>query len=298
MSNRFMMLADKDHKPMLMDWMLHIRTLGMRIRYTTNAPGTVEWQGNEITIGEASFRLADLRSTVQGLYNSTRIQLLQKVMMVDIDDHGQPRSGSKTTTTTLPELNMDNIKDNPSDTWSDKFNFLEYPVNKWSVDGKNWLLDRVMDDDELIKQFVRTTNASPAGEDDSNNAIPWNEAGISKYFKAVEKFKEQLFVLVHLTAGAPARGTESVTVAYENRVDDRGYRGVFVDNGLVSFVTSYNKTGVKVIHRYVPREVSELVVYYLWLVQPFVRALQKMVFDQKEYRAFIWEPKPEEQWRD
>ncbi|THX19206.1 hypothetical protein D6D12_10754 [Aureobasidium pullulans] len=51
------------------------RTLGMRIRYTTNAPGTVEWQGNEITIGQASFRLADLRSTVQGLHNSTRIQL-------------------------------------------------------------------------------------------------------------------------------------------------------------------------------------------------------------------------------
>ena len=54
---------------------------------------------------------------------------------------------------------------------------------------------------------------------------------------------------------------------------------MFVDNGLVSFVTLYNKTGIKVIHRYVPREVSELVVYYLWLVQPFVRALQKMVFD-------------------
>ncbi|KAG9665746.1 hypothetical protein KCV03_g10303, partial [Aureobasidium melanogenum] len=297
MSNKFMMLADKDHKPTPMDWMLHIRTLGMRIRYTTNAPGSVEWQGNEITIGQASFRLADLRSTVQGLYNSTRIQLLRKVIMLDIDDHGRPRTGSQTTTT-LPELNMDDIKDNPSDTWSDKFNFLEYAVNKWSVDGKNWLLDRVMDDDKLIKQFVRTTNTSHDSENDSNTAIPWNEDGISRYFKAVEKFKEQLFVLVHLTAGAPARGTESVTVAYENGVDDRGYRGVFVDNGLVSFVTSYSKTGVKVIHRYVPREVSELVVYYLWLVQPFVRALQKMVFDQKEYRAFIWEPKPEEQWRD
>ncbi|THV88584.1 hypothetical protein D6D26_09901 [Aureobasidium pullulans] len=158
---------------------------------------------------------------------------------------------------------MDDIKDNPSDTWSDKFNFLEYAINKWSIDGKNWLLDRVIEDDKLIKQFVRTTDASSASEDDSNTAIPWNEAGISQYFKAVEKFKEQLFVLVHLTAGAPARGTESVTVAYENGVDDRGYRGVFVDNGLVSFVTSYNKTGVKVIYRYVPREVSELVVYYL-----------------------------------
>ncbi|CAD0049685.1 unnamed protein product [Aureobasidium pullulans] len=81
--------------------------------------------------------------------------------------------------------------------------FLEYAINKWSVDGKNWLLDRVIEDDKLIKQFVRTTDASSASEDDSNTAIPWNEAGISQYFKAVEKFKEQLFVLVHLTAGAP-----------------------------------------------------------------------------------------------
>ncbi|THW98316.1 hypothetical protein D6D13_10645 [Aureobasidium pullulans] len=102
-----------------------------------------------------------------------------------------------------------------------------------------------MEDDKLTKQFVRTIDASPASEDDSNTAIPWNEAGISKYFKAVEKFKEQLFVLVHLIAGAPARGIESVTVAYENGVDDRGYRGVFVDNGLVLFVTLYNKTGIK-----------------------------------------------------
>jgi len=45
------MLADKDYKPTLMDWMLHIRTLGIRIRYTTNVLGTVKWQGNEITIG-------------------------------------------------------------------------------------------------------------------------------------------------------------------------------------------------------------------------------------------------------
>ena len=144
--------------------------------------------------------------------------------MLDVDDYGRPRLGlGSQNTTTLPELNMDDIKDNPSDPQSDKFNFLEYTINKWSVDSKNWLLDRVMDDDKLIKQFVRTTDALPASEDDSNTAIPWNEAGISRYFKAVEKFKEQLFVLVHLTAGAPARSTESVTVAYENGVDDRGY---------------------------------------------------------------------------
>jgi len=47
-----------------------------------------------------------------------------------------------------------------------------------------------MEDDKLIKQFVRMTNALPASEDDSYTAISWNEASISKYFKVVEKFKE------------------------------------------------------------------------------------------------------------
>lgn len=216
--------------------------------------------------------------------------------MLDVDNYGRLRLGlGSQNTATLPELNIDDIKDNPSDTQLDKFNFLEYAINKQSIDGKNQLLDRVIEDDKLIKQFIRTTDALPTSKDDSNTAIPQNEASISKYFKAVEKFKEQLFVLVHLIAGAPAYGIESVTVAYKNSVDDRGYRGVFVDNGLVLFVTLYNKTGIKVIYRYVLREVSELVVYYLQLVQLFVRALQKIVFDQKEYRAFIQEPKPEEQ---
>jgi len=46
----------------------------------------------------------------------------------------------------------------------------------------------------------------------------------------------------------------------------------------VAIVTSYHKgytcTGTtKIIHRYLPREVSELVIYYLWLVLPFVQKL-------------------------
>jgi len=297
MVNKFMLLADISNKPNPMDWMMHIRTLGMRIRFTTNAPGSVDWQHDKITIGQASFRLQDLKSTIQGLCNQARTQLLHEVLLLDVDDHGQPRGEGLTTTTALPELDMNEIIDNPADTYSDKFNFLKDPRNKWSVDGENWMLDRVMDDSSLAGQFVQSASTHNDESHDSNNdEIIWNEDGIQEYFNAVQTFKEQLFVLVHLTAGAPARGTESVTVAYENGVDDRGYRGVFVDNGLVAFVTAYNKTGMKIIHRYVPKEVSELVVYYLWLVQPFVRTLQQVVYDQERYRAFLWEPKPEEQW--
>jgi len=106
-----------------------------------------------------------------------------------------------------------------------------------------------------------------------------------------------------MTGGAPARGTEIVSVQYENGVNGRGARGVFVERGLVSFVTSYHKgysasKKVKVIHRYVPREVSEIVVYYLWLVEPFVRIVRMLHGRQDGFKAFLWEPEPEEGWSD
>ena len=74
-----------------------------------------------------------------------------------------------------------------------------------------------------------------------------------------------------------------------------------MEGGLIAFVTSYHKgysaSGkVKTVHRYVPKEVSEIVVYYLWLVQPFVEILQILERGQSEFGSFLWEPEPEERW--
>ena len=48
---------------------------------------------------------------------------------------------------------------------------------------------------------------------------------------------------------------------------------------MVSMVTSYHKgfyasNDVKIIHRYLPRDIGELVVWYLWLVLPFVERME------------------------
>jgi len=40
----------------------------------------------------------------------------------------------------------------------------------------------------------------------------WNERGIEDWFRAVRRFKEELFVLVYLTGGIPARGTEIISI--------------------------------------------------------------------------------------
>ena len=88
------------------------------------------------------------------------------------------------------------------------------------------------------------------------------------YIRAIRRFKERLFVLVHITRGTPARGTEIISIQYKNSVNGRGTRGVYINGGLVLFITSYHKgysasKKVKIIHRYVLREVSEIVIYYL-----------------------------------
>jgi len=46
------------------------------------------------------------------------------------------------------------------------------------------------------------------------------------------------------------------------------YRNVFIEGGMVSIVTTYHKgystTGnTKIIYRYLPKEVGELLIYYL-----------------------------------
>ena len=61
---------------------------------------------------------------------------------------------------------------------------------------------------------------------------------------------------------------------------------------MVFFVTYYHKgysiqDSTKIIHRYLPREVGELLVYYLWLVVPFLNRISLKVF-QKPLSKYLF----------
>ena len=65
------------------------------------------------------------------------------------------------------------------------------------------------------------------------------------------------------------------------------YRNVFVEGGIVSIVTTYHKgysttSNIKIIHRYLPKAVGELLVYYLWLIQPFCRKLEMLTLRRRD----------------
>jgi hypothetical protein len=55
----------------------------------------------------------------------------------------------------------------------------------------------------------------------------------------------------------------------------------------MSTVTVYHKGyniigSTKIIHRYLPKEISKMVVYYLWLILPFWQKLEILAFGKKE----------------
>jgi hypothetical protein len=78
---------------------------------------------------------------------------------------------------------------------------------------------------------------------------------------------------MHVCRGQAARAPELLGMQWKN-TEQGSVRNIFIENGLVAFVTAYHKGycssgNIKIIHRYLPREIGELLIYYLWLIRPF-----------------------------
>jgi len=99
-------------------------------------------------------------------------------------------------------------------------------------------------------------------------------------------------ILIHLCTGQPSRAPEILGLRWKN-TDNGGVQNIFIEDGLVRVVAQYHKGyrssgNIKIIHRYLPKEVGELLVYYLWLVLPFWEKLQCQMTGEKVSSAFLW----------
>lgn len=259
---------------------------GMKIRYTTKAEGQISWEGDDtVLIRKIKFSMDDIRSVVHGLLAVVRTQLARELLMT----HEEPNTTGWRPADS-PTFDISKISDNHrvlDEGWS----FLKDGRNEWAVNGDRWMGMRMFEQGRVREQFIRRHEGT---------LVKCRPDAVNRYLRAVKKFKERLIVLVHMSAGAPARSTELTSIQCENGKHARSQRGVFIDNGMMAFVTAYHKgfsasQSMKIIHRFVPREVGEVVVYYMWLIRPFERILQRMQSGQMLFSSWLWEAEPEEQ---
>jgi hypothetical protein len=235
-----------------MEWMLDLRRYGLKVHYNTPSDGHISWEGHDqLSYKTIRFTMGAFRGFIHGLTASARQLMVDHVLMCSPDQ--------------IPVIPWDRMADDfnqPRAGWS----FLQDPRTPWPVHGAQWMSDRVRTERPLQQRFIDTDHQR------------FRIDGIQRFFEFVADFKEKLAVLVHITAGQPARGPELLSIRHRNTAAG-GQRNVLIEDGLVAFVTRYHKGfyasgDAKVIHRYVPRAVGELVVWYLWLVVPFVEQLQ------------------------
>jgi hypothetical protein len=278
MSRKFMMLVDSEGEPSPMDWMLDTRTYGFHIRYHTPAEGTISWKGDIIFYQNIQFNMQQVRSMVDGLVAETRRILIEDLLMLRLDEHGEVQGEQ------LPPIDWANSVDNPTESkigWS----FLHDIRNQFEtrIPGRDWLARRVIETPRLSHEFVQSTG--PDG-------IKWRRSRIDKYCRKIELFQEQLLILMHLTGGQAARAPEIISIRHRNTANG-GIRNIFIDGGLVLFVTAYHKgyeysEKAKLIQRFLPKEVGELLVYYLWLALSFFETIQVVVDGVDKLSAFVW----------
>lgn len=106
-------------------------------------------------------------------------------------------------------------------------------------------------------------------------------------------------MLIQLAAGQPARTPELLSIRHQN-TRSGGCRNVFIEDGQVVLVTAYHKGyniggTTKIIYQYLPREVGEILVRYVWLVEPFQRQLEGAIDDQSFGRRYLWERRMDDQ---
>lgn len=256
--NQFMISGS--HSPM--DWLLSLRAYGIKIAQNTTSPGQIDWNGDTIAYRNISFSLLDFRGFIHGLISSTRSILINDILFESYFTHS---------TSQIPEIPWGDIHDNPLDPtpFSD---FLSNSRSNFQLSNSaRWLWDRIMSNPILYRRFRK-----------SNSQGDWKHKRLERFFSIIHQFLEKLSILFDITGGGPPRGTELLSIRCSNSVNS-GHRNIYYENGLLCYVTFYHKGysisgSTKIIHRYLPREIGELLVYYQWLVRPFQQRIAQSIF--------------------
>lgn len=259
-------------------WACRLRMYGKKVRDSTTCNGYISWTDDNECVSYkdiSGLGMGQLKRLVKSQVERAQMELEQLLLLHSDEERNDLGIGFK----------LHRLVDNASEICVG-WNFLQDERNMRGElpDRSDWLLERVARQDWLRDEFIDL---------DHDKKVTWNQAAVVKYKKSVDSFLRRLFLLIHLTSGQPARGTELLSLRHSNTMQGH-HRNIFIDHGMVSTVTSFHKgytvTGsTKIIHRYLPKQVGELLIYYLWLVLPFWQRLDILALHRTQPASpFLW----------
>src|SRR5436190_2328083 len=235
--DRFMVYGSRSP----INWVQKLRVYGKKIRDSTTSLGYMVWSddGQELEYRSLQFSMTGLKQFVRQQVSQAQDQL-QQLLLIHAEEARED---------VVPKLRLQDLKDNPALSRLGQ-SFLTDLRNPALQGHDRWLLNRVLKHSWLQDEFFVDVQQAR-----------WKAPAVEDYLSQVDAFLEQLLLLVHITSGQPARGTELLSLQYCNAAHGRR-RNIFIENGLVTIVTlcykGYSITNsTKIIHRYLPQEVSE-----------------------------------------
>ena len=157
------------------------------------------------------------------------------------------------------EVPLDKLQDDV--TWTKRgVSFIDN-ANNGLQDKREWMTRRALADARGKKMWKQKE---------------WSRPEVRKYLRKVDRFRELLLFCIHVTGGQPARGTEITSIRFRNGFQQD--RNIFAIQGHMVVVTRYHKSQSqfdkpKVIPRFLPWRVGQLLAIYLAYVQPFQQYL-------------------------
>jgi RecQ family ATP-dependent DNA helicase len=278
LTRRFMVAGGKGWQTTPTQFIVRLRNYGISAAQNDAKQGSVSWDREDAIYKGIRTSVVGIQSMLQ-----TTLQRAEECLFKELLFVRAYHAGASLEELGLPAIPWDKIIDNAADS-SVGYSFVTQLLEMdRSSDG--WVMKRIVSLDSLTRVWIQTGEAVQG----SIRLCPKKTA---QYGLAIERFLELLLFLVHISYGQPARGPELLTIRYRNTANG-GIRNLIMDRGLLMLVMGYHKgfsrsERLKVIQRFLPREIGTLFVYYLWLVVPFWEELQVNVMGKEELSPSVW----------
>ncbi|KAK3617521.1 hypothetical protein LTR22_026710 [Elasticomyces elasticus] len=241
--------------------MLSLLAYGKSIALSHNNAGIVSWSLDRTVMSYHGrpIKLARLQEMISSVTDEAADKLRAELMWTRFDDRF--------------EMPLEQFQDDVTFT-KRGMSFITNSTNGLQ-DKRDWILQHA--------------STHPEGRK-LRSAGSWSKTAVQKYLRQVDRFRELLLLCVHVTGGQPARGSEITTIRF--RIGFLQDRNVFVIQGQMVVVTRYHKSQSqldkpKVIPRFLPGRVGQLLAIYLTYVQPLQQYLGEEVRGSG-YSDYVW----------